>query len=59
MGLEKAIEHGKEHRKLYHGSKAYDSWCRNHGKCVWCRLGRQHKKKVEEQRAKDREIDDE
>ena len=31
MGLEKAIEHGKEKRKAYRGAKAVDSTCRNHG----------------------------
>lgn len=54
MGLEKAIQHGKEHRKPFHGAKAVDSWCRNHGKCVYCSLGRAHKTKVEEQRMDDR-----
>jgi len=31
MSLDKAIEHGKEKRKPYHGSKAFDHTCRNHG----------------------------
>ena len=31
MSLDKAIEHGKEHRKEYRGSKAIDKTCRNHG----------------------------
>ena len=30
MGLEKAIKHGKEHRKPYYGSKAVDQTCREH-----------------------------
>ena len=34
--LDKAIEHKKEHRKPYHGSKAFDCSCRNHGSCSWC-----------------------
>lgn len=34
--LNKAIEHGKEHRKPYYGSKAIDCTCRNHGSCSWC-----------------------
>lgn len=33
MSLDKAIEHGKEHRKEYRGSKAIDKTCRNHGGC--------------------------
>ena len=36
MGLEKAIEHNKEHRKPFTGAKAIDSSCRNHGSCEWC-----------------------
>ena len=31
MTLDKAIEHGKEHRKQYRGSKVFDRTCRNHG----------------------------
>ena len=44
MGLEKAIEHGKEHRKPYRGSKAFDYSCRNHGDCPWCKENRLHKR---------------
>jgi len=36
MSLDKAIEHGKEKRKPYIGSKAFDCSCRNHGTCSWC-----------------------
>ena len=43
MALDKAIQHGKEHRKPYKGSKAFDKTCRNHGGCDWCRENRQHK----------------
>lgn len=43
MSLEKAIEHGKEHRKPYHGSKIYYKTCRNHGGCHWCEENRKHK----------------
>ena len=35
MSLDKAIEHGKEHREPYHGSKACDKTCRNHGSDNW------------------------
>lgn len=42
MGLEKAIEHGKEKRKPYKGAKAVDCSCRNHGTCEWCRGNRTH-----------------
>lgn len=43
MGLDKAIIHGKEHRKQYHGSKLYDRTCRNHGYCSYCLFNRLHK----------------
>ena len=43
MSLDKAIEHGKEKRKQYRGSKAIDCTCRNHGSCEWCRENRTHK----------------
>lgn len=41
--LDKAILHGKEHRKPYRGSKSIDRTCRNHGSCDWCRENRQWK----------------
>lgn len=40
MGLDKAIEHGKEKRKPYKGAKAIDYTCRNHGSCEWCKSNR-------------------
>ena len=43
MPLDKAIEHGKEHRKIYYGSKAFDCSCRNHGTCGWCLNSRLYK----------------
>lgn len=33
---------GKEHRKPYRRSKAFDATCRNHGSCPWCRENRLH-----------------
>lgn len=48
MSLDKAIQHGKEHRKPYRGSKRIDKTCRNHGSCDYCRLGRLHKHKRRE-----------
>lgn len=42
MSLDKAIEHGKEHRKPYCGSKAIDRTCRNHGGCNVCESNRWH-----------------
>lgn len=43
MSLDKAISHGKEHRKPYQGAKAVDCTCRNHGSCGWCKSNRTHK----------------
>lgn len=43
MSLDKAIEHGKEKRKPYRGSKAVDPTCRNHGSCKWCENNRKYK----------------
>lgn len=43
MALDKAIEHGKEHREPYRGSKAIDRTCRNHGSCEWCKNNRIYK----------------
>ena len=31
MSLNKGIESGKEHRRAYRKSKAFDRSCRNHG----------------------------
>lgn len=43
MSLDKAVEHGKEHRKPYTGSRKYFRSCRNHGSCPWCEENRKHK----------------
>lgn len=43
MSLDKAIASGKEHRKPYYDSRAFDYTCRNHGTCGWCVANRQHK----------------
>lgn len=48
MSLDKAIEHGKEKRKKYRGSKAVDCTCRNHGSCDWCRSNRTYRFKKKE-----------
>lgn len=54
MSLDKAIEHGKEKRKPYRGSKAIDRTCCNHGTCEWCRDNRMisTKKKLARMEAK-------
>lgn len=43
MSLNKAIAHGKEHRKPYIGTKSIDKSCRNHGGCPWCEANRKYK----------------
>ena len=43
MSLDKAVQHRKEKRKPYYGSKAVDRSCRNHGDCPWCEENRLHK----------------
>lgn len=45
MSLDKAIKHGKEHRKAYRGAKAVDPSCRNHGTCPWGQGKVKYKKK--------------
>lgn len=40
MGLEKSIQYGKEKRKRYYGSKAFDPTCRNHGSDEYARNNR-------------------
>lgn len=49
MSLDKAIQHGKEHRRPYAGAKAIDRTCRNHGSCEWCQGNRRYasRKKTE------------
>lgn len=55
--LDKAIEHGKEHRKQYRGSKAVDKTCRNHGSDDWEKDNRLYRaNKLEEKAKQDIEI---
>ena len=48
MSLDKAIRHGKEHRKPYEGAKAVDKTCCNHGDCPYCLGNRLHKYRRQE-----------
>lgn len=49
MSLDKSIDHGKEHRKPYHGCKAIDPSCRNHGDDDWAKNNRLYQRiKAEE-----------
>lgn len=59
MSLKKAIEHGKEHRKPYRGSKEFDKHCRNHGDCDWCKGNRTYKFKKREPVIEKEEREDE
>ena len=52
MSLDKAIEHRKEKRKPYSGSKVIFASCRNHGSCKWCEGGRLYNRKKREDSAK-------
>ena len=57
MSLDKSIEHGKDHREPYYGSKSFDPSCRNHGGCPWCEENRKYKyiKKIEAMNDRERE----
>lgn len=55
MSLDKAIEHGKEHRKPYRGAKAVDSTCRNHGSDDWSTSDRTYGTQKREEAARQRE----
>ena len=61
MSLNKAIEHGKEHRKQYTGAKAIDCTCRNHGSCDWCKSNRLYQQLKAEEASKQalEEVEDE
>lgn len=48
MSLDKSIEHGKEHRCEYYGSKRCDRSCRNHGSCPYCQRNRLYKKRKQQ-----------
>jgi hypothetical protein len=52
MTLDKAIEHNKEHRKQYRGSKAFDRTCRNHGSDDWEKDNRLYRANRLEEKAK-------
>ena len=55
MSMDKAIQSGKEHRKEYYGSKAFDRTCRCGGSCEYCRGNRLYKNKKRLQKMLDRE----
>jgi hypothetical protein len=45
MSLDKSINHGKEKRKPYRKSKAFDKSCRPNGGCPYCAENRKHGEK--------------
>ena len=45
MGLDKAIQYHKEHRKPYRKDKASDATCRNHGSDSYSLSNRTYKNK--------------
>lgn len=51
MSMLKAIEHGKEHRKLYGGIMDYMSCRLHHGPCRWCIDDRLYQSKKELEKA--------
>lgn len=53
MSLDKAIQHGKERRKPWRGSKNFDKTCRNHGGCDWCKENRLYSTNKELERCKE------
>lgn len=53
MGMEKAINSAKEHRKPYRGSKRFDWRCRNNNGCPWCEGNRLHSSKRREMAAEE------
>jgi hypothetical protein len=59
MSLEKAIQHGKEKRKNYYGSQAFDHSCRPHGSCPYCENNRKFADKKARRRANKTEQENE
>lgn len=54
MSMLKAIEHGKEHRKLYGGIMDYVSCRLHHGPCIYCVNNRLYQRKKEIEKANDK-----
>jgi hypothetical protein len=59
MSLEKAVKHGKEKRRGYYGSQAFDHSCRPHGSCPYCESNRTFSDKKARLKAKMKEQIDE
>jgi len=54
MSMVKAIQSGKEHRKMYYDTRAFDHTCRCHGSCGFCFANRMYSTKKREQKMLDR-----
>lgn len=59
MSLEKAIKHGKEHRKRYYNSGSFDYSCRPGGGCPYCEQNRKFSTIKAKMKASKREQEDE
>lgn len=57
MSLDKAISSKKEHRKPYYDSRRFDTTCRCHGSCGYCRNNRLIRQRKESQRLESIEVD--
>jgi hypothetical protein len=55
MSMDKAIKHGKEHRKPYYRSGRFDRTCRPHGGCPYCVGNRKHSEAMRIARAEYKE----
>lgn len=53
MSMDRAIASGKEHRRPYRGSRAFDPSCRHGGSCSWCEGNRTVRAKREAAAARD------
>ena len=58
MSLDKAITSGKEHRRQYRKSEAFDASCRPHGgghryACPWCEGRRLNQKSFKDKMTKE------
>lgn len=57
MSLDKGIQHHKEYRKPYYGSKAIDPSCRCHGGRDWCLGNRMYKYKKKQLQLDQKELE--
>ena len=57
MSFDKDYPKRKDRRKPYYKSKRFDTSCRNHGSCSWCRRNKLYQAIREIQRIKDLETE--